>query len=334
MIDKTRAVLLKSRPSGALTRENFTFSEVAIQSPAAEQVLVEIRYFSVDPYMRNRMNDVKSYVEPYALEQPVNGDAIGQVLESRSSDFKPGDWVTGIMPWQEYALIEVRHLHKIEYEDVSCTAYLSILGLTGLTAYFGLLDIGKPVSGETVVISGAAGAVGSVAGQIARIKGCHAIGIAGSDEKCDYLTGTLGFSEAINYRSRPNIRKPLRAACPAGVDVYFDNVGGEISDSVMFFLNDHARIVLCGQISLYNSNRLPVGPRLLAQMIIHRVQMQGFIVYDYRDRYNDARRQLYQWLQAGKLIDRETIVEGFDKLPDALIGLFSGDNIGKQIVKI
>jgi len=334
MTDKTRAVLLKSRPSGQISAENFAFTEIRLPAPAEDQVLVEIKYLSVDPYMRNRMNDMKSYIEPYALGQPVSGDAVGQVLESRSPAFRPGDWVAGMMPWQEHAVIPGSCLHKIEFTDVSPAVYLGILGLTGLTAYFGLLEIGKPVSGETVVISAAAGAVGSIAGQIAAIKGCHVTGIAGSDEKCTYLTEILGFRNAINYKSHPNIRKQLRQACPAGIDVYFDNVGGDISDSVMFYLNDYARIVLCGQIALYNSNRLSIGPRLFAQLIIHRVLMQGFIVYDYTERYPEARRQLYQWLKEGKLVNRETTIEGFDNLPGALIGLFTGNNTGKQIVKL
>jgi len=334
MIHKSRAIILKSRPSGQFSTENLAFADKSTGPLAPDEVLVQTKFFSVDPYMRNRMNDVKSYVEPYALEQPITGDAAGLVLESRAPDFKPDEWVTGVMPWQEYTVMPGRYLHKIADRDVSPTLYLGLLGLTGLTAYFGLLDIGKPVSGETVVVSGAAGAVGSIAGQIARIKGCHTIGIAGSDEKCSYLTEKLGFSGTINYKSRPNIRKQLRGVCPAGVDVYFDNVGGEISDSVMFYLNNFARIVLCGQISLYDTNRLFTGPRLLAQMIIHRVQMQGFIVYDYRERYAEAREQLYRWLKEGKLISQETILEGFEKLPQALTGLFTGENIGKQIVKV
>ncbi len=334
MIDKTRVIILNSRPSSQLSADNFSFTEIELQKPEEEQVLVATKYLSVDPYMRNRMNDVKSYIEPYTLKQPLSGDAVAQVLESRSPAFKPGDWVTGIMPWQEYAVMPGSYLHKIEFTDVSPTVYLGVLGLTGLTAYFGLLDIGRPVSGETVVVSAAAGAVGSAAGQIAALKGCHVTGIAGSDEKCAYLTEILGFRNAINYKSHPNIRKQLRQACPAGIDVYFDNVGGDISDSVMFYLNDYARIVLCGQIALYNSNRLSTGPRLLAQLIIHRVLMQGFIVYDYAERYPEARKQLYQWLKVGKLENRETIIEGFDNLPNALIGLFTGNNTGKQIVKL
>jgi NADPH-dependent curcumin reductase CurA len=334
MIDKTRTILLKSRPTREISVDNFTFSELTLPDPAEGEVLVELEYLSVDPYMRNRMNDTKSYVEPYTLDQPVTGNAVAKVLDSKSPHFRPGDRVTGVMPWQEYAVMAGRDLVRIGYEDVPCTAYLGILGLTGLTAYFGLLAIGKPVSGETVVISGAAGAVGSVAGQIARIKGSHVIGIAGTDQKCSYLTGTLGFNDAINYRSRPNIRKALRTACPAGVDVYFDNVGGEISDSVLFYLNDYARIVLCGQIALYNTNRLIMGPRLQAQLIIHRALMQGFIVHDYNDRFEEARRQLHEWIMEGRLSDRETITEGFNNLPVALIGLFNGENTGKQIVKI
>ena len=334
MIDNTRTILLKNRPTGELSADNFAFSEIALPEPADDEVLVELEYLSVDPYMRNRMNDAKSYIEPYMLDQPLTGDAVARVLESRSSQFRPDDRVTGVMPWQQYAVLPGHDLLKIGFNDVPTTAYLGVLGLTGLTAYFGLLGIGKPVSGETVVISGAAGAVGSVAGQIARIKGCQVIGVAGTDEKCSYLTGTLGFNDAINYRSRPNIRRALRSACPAGVDVYFDNVGGEISDSVLFFLNDYARIILCGQIALYNTNRLAMGPRLQPQLIIHRVLMQGFIVHDYAERFQEARTQLYKWIMEGRLSDRETITEGFDNLPVALIGLFNGENTGKQIVKL
>ena len=329
-----KAIVLKSRPRGLPTPDNFELVAMNIPRLQDGEVLVRLWYFSVDPYMRNRMNDVKSYIEPYALNEPLSGDAIGEVIESKSEALKPGDTVTGIFPWQEYAVKNASSIRKIESNNLPITAHLGILGLTGLTAYFGMLDIGRPKKGETVVISGAAGAVGQVAGQIAKIKGCKVIGIAGSKQKIDYLQNNLGFDGAVNYKEHRNIRRPLRNACPEGVDIYFDNVGGEISDNVIYMLNDHARIVLCGQIALYNSPRIEMGPRLNAQFIIHRVRMEGFIVYDYASRYSEAIGRLSQWMKEGRLQYSENIVEGFENMIEALLGLFKGKNLGKQLVKV
>ncbi len=330
-----KTILLKSRPRGLPVPDNFEFVEKAIPRPQDGQALVRLRYFSVDPYMRNRMNDVKSYIKPYALNEPLSGDAIGEVIESESEILKPGDTVTGIFPWQEYAVVKADRLRKIKNDDfVPLTTHLGVLGLTGLTAYFGMLDIGRPKAGETVVVSGAAGAVGQVAGQIAKIKGARVVGIAGSAQKVAYLRDELGFDAAINYKEHRNIRRPLRQDCPNGVDIYFDNVGGEISDNVIYMLNDYARIVLCGQIALYNSSRIEMGPRLNAQFIIHRVRMEGFIVYDYASRYPEAIAKLSQWIKEGRIRYSENVIQGFDNMIDAFLGLFNGENTGKQVVKV
>ena len=330
-----KKIILTKRPSGEITPEIFKIISEEIPSIKNEEVLLKARYFSVDPYMRNRMNAVRSYVEPYELDRPLTGDAIAEIVESKSDKFKVGEIVTGELPWQEYSAVSTSKLHKMKIDkEISETAYLGVLGLTGLTAYFGLLDIGEPKSGETVVISGAAGAVGSIAGQFAKIKGCKAVGIAGREEKINYLKNELHFDETINYKETKNIRKALMRACPDGIDIYFDNVGGEISDAVMYLINNFARIVMCGQISLYNQNRISMGPRLNAQLIIKRGKMQGFILYDYSDQFKEAQKQIAQWIFEKKLYHSEHIVEGFDNMIDALMGLFRGDNLGKQIVKV
>ncbi len=334
MSDKNKAYLLAKRPRGMIDHEVFRLEQIDMPVPAAGEVLVRATHFSVDPYMRNRMNDVPSYVAPFPLNAPLEGDAIGEVVRSESDAFQEGDMVSGNFPWQEYCALGARRIRKIDTGMAPATHYLSVLGLTGLTAYFGMLDIGNPKKSESVVVSGAAGAVGLIAGQIAKIKGCHVLGIAGGEHKINYLLQEAGFDAAIDYKQVPNVRRPLRKVLPDGVDIYFDNVGGEISDSIMYMLRDHARIILCGQISLYNSGRIETGPRLLAQMVIHRVKMQGFIVYDYKDQFDTAQKDLAAWLKQGKIKQELSIVNGFDKLPDALMGLFSGENIGKQIVAL
>ena len=293
----TKKYILKSRPSGEVTTDNFGLIEENLSDLKPGEILVKSRYLSVDPYMRNRMNNVESYVAPFALEKAISGDGIAEIIDSKSGKFAVGDFIVGTLPWQEYAIISEEKVEKIISEDnVSITAYLSVLGLTGLTAYFGLLDIGQPNPGETVVISAAAGAVGSIAGQLAKIKGCKTVGIAGGVEKCNYLKNDLNFDEAIDYKNEPNIRKALRKLCPERIDIYFDNVGGDLSDGVHYMLNNHSRIVLCGQIALYNLNRLSVGPRMYPQFLIKRTKMQGFIVYDYADQFQEAREQIKQWI--------------------------------------
>jgi NADPH-dependent curcumin reductase CurA len=330
----SKKILLANRPSSELSQTNFEFTEEAVRNPGEQEILVRARYFSVDPYMRNRMNDVKSYISPYMVGAALEGDVIAEVIESEHPEFKCGDLVCGMLPWQEYTSCIPTRLEQIRpTEEVGETAYLGVLGLTGLTAYFGMLNIGKPNETETVVISAAGGAVGSVAGQIAKIKKCRVIGITGSEVKTKFIVNDLGFNEAINYKSFRNIRKPIREYCPDGVDIYFDNVGGELSDAVFYQLNNFSRVVLCGQISLYNQNCLIMGPRLYAQFIVHRVKIQGFIVYDYAQEFPRARRQLSQWIKKGQLKINEQIVNGFENLPKALMSLFQGENTGKLLVQ-
>jgi len=335
MVKKNRKIILNQRPSGLPDANTFKFINDDIPHCGKGEVLLRTQYVSVDPYMRNRMNDIKSYVAPYKLHEVITGDIIAEIVELKNPKYSIGDLLSGIMGWQEYITVKPEMYQRI-YTDsaIPASAYLGVLGLTGLTAYFGMLEIAEPKKGETVVISGAAGAVGTVAGQIAKIMGCQVIGITGSQEKVDYLKNELKFDDVINYKQFPNIRRVLKNSCAQGIDIYFDNVGGDISDAIMHLLNDYARIVVCGQISLYNLNRLSMGPRLNALLIIHRVKMQGFIVYDYRDKFPQAQNQLLQWIKEKKLIFKEHIVEGFEKIPDAFLGLFRGDNMGKQIVKV
>ena len=299
----------------------------------AGEVLMKGLYYSVDPYMRGRMNDAKSYVSPFQVDQPIEGSVIATVSESKSDNFKPGDMVSGMLPWRKEFIAVEKSLHKIDATIAPASYYLGILGMTGLTAYFGLMHICKPKSGETIVISAAAGAVGIVVGQIAKIQGCRVIGIAGSDEKIKLLKEKFGFDGAVNYKTTPDVQKAIAELCPDGVDIYFDNVGGEISDAVISNINHHARIALCGQISLYNSTETPMGPRLQPILLTRSALMQGFIVSNYQSEFTEGIQHLSKWVKDGKLKFTETIVSGFDLLPASLLGLFKGENTGKMIVK-
>jgi len=280
------------------------------------------------------MNNRKSYVPPFKLNQVLSGGVVGEVIESKSNNFIAGDFVVGNLGWQDYSIADEKEVQKINPEIAPVSTALGVLGMPGLTAYFGLLDIGQPKQAETIVVSGAAGAVGMIVGQIAKIHGCHVVGIAGSDKKTNYIIGELGFDAAINYRSTPDLKKTLKEACPDGVDIYFDNVGGEISDAVLSSINNNARIVLCGQISLYNATRIPMGPRIQPQLLTHSALMKGFIIRNYVDRFDEGRNQLANWLQEKKLKYTENVVEGLENTPKAFIGLFTGENIGKQLVKV
>lgn len=329
-----RQILLNSRPVGTPTEENFVVVETPIPAPKENEVAIKTLYISVDPYMRGRMSDRKSYVPPYALEEVIAGGVVGEVIESRSSKLEVGDIVVGNYGWQTYSVQKDTHVRKLNPSLAPITTSLGVLGMTGLTAYFGLLDICQPKEGETVVVSGAAGAVGIIVGQIAKIKGCHVVGIAGSDEKVDYLVNELGFDVAINYKTTENMRKALETACPNGIDVYFDNVGGSISDAVLSLINKYARISVCGQISVYNSERVDMGPRMTSQLLVNSALMKGFIVSDYSERFGEGLQQLTQWVRAGQIKYAEHIVEGFDNTIHAFLGLFSGENTGKQLVKV
>ena len=313
---------------------DFDIIETALAPLKDGELLLKARYISVDPYMRGRMSDAKSYVQAFEVGQPLNGGVIAEVTESRNPEFMPGDFVLGHLQWQEQQVVNAEQVKKLDKNEAPLSFYLGMLGMPGLTAYFGLLDIGKPVAGETVVVSGAAGAVGMAVCQIARIKGCKVVGIAGSVEKNAYLRDVLKVDEVINYKVEKNLKAAIARACPNGVDVYFDNVGGSVSDAVIYNINNKARIVLCGQISLYNSLDLPTGPRLQPVLLKRSALMQGFIVSNFAPRFGEGIKQLTQWYSEGKLTGKETIVQGFDKLPETFIGLFQGTNTGKLLVEI
>lgn len=330
---KTRQIVLASRPKGIPVIGNFRFEDIDLPEMQQGEVLLQGKYFSVDPYMRGRMNDTKSYASPFQPDQPLSGGVVAKVMASKSDSLQVGDLVLGQLPWRILTVAPAKGLQKIDPALAPESYYLGILGMPGLTAYFGIIDIGKPKAGETVVISGAAGAVGMIAGQIAKIYGCRVVGIAGSDEKIKTLIEEFGFDEGINYKTTTGLRKTIARLCPGGVDIYYDNVGGEISDAVISNLNFHARIPLCGQISLYNSTGIPVGPRIQPTLLTRSVLMQGFIVSNYQNRFPEGIQQLTQWVKEGKLKFTETKVQGFDQLPAALLGLFNGANTGKMIVE-
>ena len=332
-------IILASRPQGMASVDNFRIVDAEMPRPAEGEVLLKTLYLSVDPYMRGRMNEGKSYVEPFELNEVITGGVVSEVVESRSENFQAGDIVAGRSGWERYSVAKgdagtAASLVKVDPSLAPVTTALGILGMPGLTAYFGLLDLGRPVAGETVLVSGAAGAVGMVVCQIARIKGCRVVGIAGSDEKNKYLTDELGVAATVNYKTSGDLRQSLKEVCPDGVDVYFDNVGGHISDAVLTLINQRARIVICGQISLYNLERPDVGPRPQPSLLVKRALMQGFIVSDYAARSPEGVGQLGHWLAEGKLKNAENIVEGFENAPRAFLGLFAGENTGKQLVRV
>ncbi len=331
---KAKVILLERRPQGTPTESDFRFTETEIAAPAEGEILLKALYVSVDPYMRGRMSEAKSYVPPYQLHKPIEGGVVAQVVESRHEKFPEGSVVVGNLPWQDYCLSNGNGLSKADPNLAPLGYYLGVLGMPGLTAYFGLLDIGRPKEGETVVVSGAAGAVGMVVGQIAKLKGCRVVGIAGTDDKVRYLKDKLGFDAAINYKTAASIRKALAEACPNGVDVYFDNVGGPITDAVYSLINNFARISVCGQIAYYNATELPVGPRVESRLLIHRALLQGFIVTDYAPRFGEGIKALAGWVKEGKIKYEDTVTEGFENIPRAFLGLFKGENTGKQLVKV
>ena len=330
---ESQQIVLASRPLGMPSTDNFRMEKVILNKIKENEVLLKPWYISVDPYMRGRMNTAKSYAASFEVNNPINGGIVAKVVESKSNSLLAGDCVVGTLPWATYCIEKAENLHKVDIQNVPPGYYLGILGMPGFTAYFGMMDICKPLKGETVVVSGAAGAVGIVAGQIAKIQGTKVIGIAGSDEKCQFLKKEFGMDEAINYKTTKSLRKELAILCPEGVDIYFDNVGGEITEAVAANLDFHARIALCGQISQYNNSKPYIGYSILPHLLTRSVKLQGFIVRDYGSRFPEAELQLSLWQKAGKLKYTETIIEGFDKLPEAFLGLFSGRNLGKMLVK-
>ena len=327
-----RQILLKSRPVGEPKESDFALVETPIPEPGEGEVLNRTVYLSLDPYMRGRMSDRASYAAPVELGSVMVGGGVSQVMQSNHPQFSAGDFVLGYDGWQAYGVSKGETLRKLDPKQASISYALGITGMPGMTAYFALLDVGQPQSGETVVISAASGAVGSVAGQIAKIKGCRVVGVAGSDAKCDYVMKELGFDECIN-RNTQDLSSALKAACPDGIDVYFDNTAGAILEAVLQQINLGARIPLVGLISQYNAENPPPGPNLMP-LLVKRALIKGFLVSDYQQRQAEFLNDVVQWLQAGKLKYKEDVVEGLENAPRAFIGLLQGKNFGKLIVKV
>ena len=334
MSDINRKFTLAARPVGYPKPSDFDLVTEPIPVPEDGEVLVHTNYLSVDPYMRGRMNDRASYAPNVQIGEVMVGTVVGEVVASKNPDFQVGDIATGGLGWQEYGVSDGNNLRKVDPTLAPISTALGILGMPGLTAYFGLLEICNPQARETVFVSAAAGAVGSLVGQIAKIKGCRAVGSAGSDEKVDYVVDELGFDAAFNYKTTEDYGAKLAELCPDGIDAYFDNVGGAITDAVFPLINVKARISICGQISQYNLENPEQGPRFLWHLIVKRAKIQGFLVFEFADKHDDGLRQMAEWIQSGKLKYREEITEGFENAPTAFIGMLKGSNIGKQLVKV
>ena len=334
MTNANREWLLAERPTGEPDMDCFELREIDVPTPTPGELLVRVRVLSVDPYMRGRMRDAESYAEPWDVGDALKGGVVGEVVKSESDAYGIGDLVTGEGAWADYATLDADDVAPVNPTVADPEAYLGVLGMPGRTAYFGLLEVGEPKPGDTVVVSGAAGAVGSVVGQIAKRTGCRVVGFAGSDEKTGWLTENLGFDAAINYKATDDYRAALDEAAPDGVDVYFDNVGGPITDAVFTRLNLDARVAVCGQIAHYNDESVPTGPRKLPQVIPVRAKIEGLLVGDFATRFGEASERLGKWVASGALEHRETVVNGLENAPDAFLGLFSGDNIGKQVVRV
>jgi NADPH-dependent curcumin reductase CurA len=328
----SREIRLASRPKGFPSAANFTLASTELEPLEDQEVLIRNLFMSVDPYMRGRMNDGKSYVPPFELGKPLDGGAVGEVIESRAKEFKPGDAVTSHFGWREYFIASPKDLHPISRAVQPLSVYLGTLGMTGMTAWAGLTLV-EVKAGDVIFISGAAGAVGSVAGQLAKLRGCRVIGSAGSNEKVKFLREECGFDIAFNYKAGP-VLEQLKAEAPDGIDVYFDNVGGETLEAALSALRVHGRIIACGGISGYNEEKPRPGPSNLFNMITKRLTMRGLIVSDWLDRQDEFEKEVGGYFQTGKLKNKETVVEGIDKAVGAFLGLFEGKNVGKMVVKL
>ncbi|EIO3970261.1 TPA: NADP-dependent oxidoreductase [Vibrio vulnificus] len=332
-----RQIVLASRPVGAPTAENFALKQSDIPTPAQGEMLLRSVYLSLDPYMRGRMSDAKSYAEPVGIDEVMVGGTVCQVEVSNHAEFEVGEWVLAYTGWQDYAISNGEGLIKLGKQPSHPSYALGVMGMPGFTAYMGLLDIGQPKEGDTLVVAAATGAVGSMVGQIGKLKGCRVIGIAGGEEKCQFAKETLGFDECIDHKAT-DFAEQLAKVCHNGIDIYFENVGGKVFDAVMPLLNTGARIPLCGLISQYNATSLPEGPdrmsMLMAQLLIKRIKMQGFIIFDdYGHRYGEFAADMSQWLAQGKIHYREHLVQGLENAPDAFIGLLEGKNFGKMVIQ-
>jgi NADPH-dependent curcumin reductase len=336
MATMNRRIVLASRPHGEPTPAHFRLEEARVPTPRDGEVLLRTRWLSLDPYMRGRMSAAKSYAQPVAIGEPMVGGTVSEVVQSNNPDFAVGELVSAYAGWQDYALSDGRGLQRVPPGVPPSTA-LGILGMPGMTAYTGLLTIGRPKAGETVVVAAAAGPVGSLVGQIARLRGARAVGIAGGPDKCRYLTGELGFDAAIDHRAE-DFADTLAAACPKGIDVYFENVGGPIFEAVLPLLNDFARLPICGLVSGYNATELPPGPdrlpTLMRTILTKRLNLQGFIVWDFADQQEAFLRDVGGWLAEGRVKHREDVVEGLERAPEAFIGMLRGKNFGKLVVRV
>jgi NADPH2:quinone reductase len=332
--DTNRKFLLANRPEGRPDRDTFELVEDEVPDPGPGEVLVRTLYLSVDPYMRGRMDAGESYAEPWAVGEPMQAGVVGEVVESNGAGFEEGDVVTGNLRWADYATARGNELQPVDPDLGPVSTALGVLGMPGRTAYFGTREVARPTAGDTFVVTGAAGAVGSTAGQIADLSGARVVGFAGSDEKVEFLEDDLGFDAGINYKSTDDYRAALDEAAPDGVDCYFDNVGGPITDAVFSKLNVDARVAVCGQISLYNAEETPTGPRKLGKLVQTRARVEGFLVSDFAPRSEQATRRLAEWVGEDEIEYRETVTEGLENAPDAFLGLFEGENVGKQLVQV
>jgi NADPH-dependent curcumin reductase CurA len=331
-------IRLARRPVGLPVRADWSFTAEPVAPPGPGGVVVKTLLLSLDPAMRGWMDEGRSYIAPVAIDEVMRATGIGIVVASESAQFAIGDHVSGVLGVQEYAAFDERQLGrgalvKIDLRIAAPTQWLNVLGMPGMTGYFGLMDVGQPKAGETVVVSGAAGAVGQTVGQLAKIKGCRAVGIAGGPAKCEWVVKELGFDACIDYKAGP-VKDGLKAHCPNGVDIYFDNVGGEILDAVLTRLNRHARIIICGAISQYNNTERIKGPANYLSLLVNRARMEGIVVFDYAERYPQAIAEMAPYLKDGRMKGREDVVVGFDTFPETLLRLFRGENFGKLVLQV
>lgn len=324
---------LAARPVGLPKRSDFNYEEIPVTAPGPGQLLVKVHYISLDPAMRGWMNPGRSYIAPVEVGAVMRAGTVGEVIASNHPSFVAGEYVSGMLGVQSFALSDGQGLMKINPQFAALPKFLSVLGMPGFTGYFGLLDIGRPQAGETVLVSSASGAVGAIVGQIAKIHGCRVVGIAGGEAKCNYVVNELGFDACIDYKRGP-IFPGLAKHCPDGVDIYFDNVGGEILDTTLTRLRRHGRIIICGAISQYNATAPVPGPKNYMQLLVNRARMEGFVVFDYEPRYPEAIQNMAQWMTEGRLKSREDIVDGIQTFPEALLRLFSGENFGKLVLRV
>lgn len=333
---QNQEIVLAKHPEGVPSKETFKINDIDMPKANKGEVLIKSIYVSVDPGMRGFMDkgDDDAAGDKFALNKPITSRTVAQIISSDSSDFEKGDIVHGRFAWQKYQNVSADDIEKVDPDLAPISTAVSMLGVPGLAAYFGILDIAQLKATDAVVVSGAAGSVGSIAAQIARIKGCKVVGIAGSAKKIDYLENDLGLAKGINYKQTDDMQAAIKEACPDGVDVFFDNVGGELFDAVFANINRLGRIAICGQIADYNEQNPPTGPRPMHTLIKKSARMEGYVVYDFSDKFDEAKKQIGEWYNDGKMIYRENLIEGFENIPDAFIGLFEGENIGKQMVKV